>query len=154
MFYFLKEDLDELTALIEGICQKIKEIGKDMGRSCQEGAETYHDNFAHEDGVRQQHMLSTRLRELITVKNNARVVSPELTGGMAGIGRTVTFLDKNTNETQTFKIGSYMTIQDKEENTISYDAPLARILIGAKKGEKKEGIIAGKKKILQILKVE
>ena len=46
MFYFLPEDFEDLNDQIEQICEKIKELGKEAGESCQEGAETWHDNFA------------------------------------------------------------------------------------------------------------
>lgn len=71
MKYFLKADYDALCNEIDVLLNRIKEIGQEMGASCQEGAETFHDNFAHEDGTRQQHMWSTRLRELIAIKNDA-----------------------------------------------------------------------------------
>lgn len=67
MYYFLKEDFEALNAEINKIADKIKEIGKEMGKSCQEGAETFHDNFAYEDGERQQYMWSGRIRELIRI---------------------------------------------------------------------------------------
>ncbi|OHA24282.1 MAG: hypothetical protein A3G52_02045 [Candidatus Taylorbacteria bacterium RIFCSPLOWO2_12_FULL_43_20] len=65
MNFFLPEDFEKLNQEITGLCDRIKQIGKEMGESCREGAETFHDNFAYEDGERQQAMLSTRLRKFI-----------------------------------------------------------------------------------------
>jgi len=154
MFYFLREDFEGLNAQIDKICEKIKEIGQEMGRSCKEGAETFHDNFAYENGERQQYMWSTRLRELIRIRNNARVVTPEGRSDKVSIGRTVTIRNETADEVQILKIGSYMVFKERSQNVISYNAPLARLLIGAEVGERREGNIGGKKKIFQIIKIE
>jgi transcription elongation GreA/GreB family factor len=154
MYYFLKRDFEALNAEIKKIADKIKEIGHEMGKSCQEGAETFHDNFAYEDGERQQYMWSTRLRELIRIRNQAKVLVDPPKGDTVTIGRTVILKDENTGETLIIKIGSYMVLTKEEENVISYNAPLARMLIGGRVGEIRKSVIAGKTKSLRILKIE
>ncbi len=154
MYYFLKKDFKALNTEIEKIADKIKEIGKEMGKSCQEGAETFHDNFAYEDGERQQYMWSGRIRELIRIRNQARVILEPQKGDTVSIGCTVTVEDERTGETRTMKIGSYMVLAKEEGEVISYNAPLARMLIGARVGNMKESVIAGKKKQFRILKIE
>lgn len=153
MYYFLKEDFEGLDKQIDQICDEIKRIGKEMGKSCQEGAETFHDNFAFEDGERQQYMWSSRLRELIKIRNNAKVVSPEISSKKVSIGKSATFQDEETSKIQTIRIGSFMIFHD-QKNTISYNAPLARLLVGATVNEAREGIVGGKKKSVIILKIE
>lgn len=155
-FYFLKEDFEALTVEIEKIAEKIKEIGKEMGRSCQEGAETFHDNFAYEDGERQQRMWSMRIRELIKIRNQARVVEPQQSDTIA-IGATVTVEDEDTEEVSVFKISSYMVLtkqEQEEEKVISYNSPLARLLMGGRAKETKGGIIAGNKKSFFIISIK
>lgn len=49
MFYFLPDDFEDLNDQIEQICERIEELGKEAGESCQQGAETWHDNFAFEE---------------------------------------------------------------------------------------------------------
>ncbi len=154
MYYFLKKDFDTLNAEIEKIADKIKEIGQEMSKSCQEGAETFHDNFAYEDGERQQYMWSTRLRELISIRNQAKVLLEPPKGETVTIGRTVTVEDENTGEMQVIKIGSYMVLAKEEDEVISYNAPLARMLLGGRVGNTRESVIAGKKKSFRILKIE
>jgi len=151
MYYFLPHDFEELNAQIDRICTTIKEIGQEMGASCREGAETFHDNFAFEDGERQQYMLSNRLRELIKIRNNSRVVNSS-NGNKVSIGRIITIRDEITGEKQTFKIGSYMVFRD--QNAISYNAPLARCLMGAEVGEIREGTIGGKKRQFVVLQIK
>lgn len=153
MYYFLKKDFEALNIEIEKIAEKIKVIGKEMGKSCQEGAETFHDNFAFEDGERQQYMWSSRLRELIRIRNQARVAEPKK-GDQVSFGLTVTIQDVDTDEIQTLKIGSFMVFAKQEEKAISYNAPLARMLLSGKVGEIREAVIANKKRGFLILKIE
>lgn len=154
MYYFLRKDFEALNAEIKKIADKIKEIGKEMGKSCQEGAETFHDNFAYEDGERQQYMWSGRIRELIRIRNQARVILEPQKGDIVSIGRTITVEDEHTGKTCVMKIGSYMVLTEEEGEVISYDAPLARMLIGGRVGDMKESVIAGKQKRFRILKIE
>jgi transcription elongation GreA/GreB family factor len=154
MYYFLKKDFDALNAEIEKLADKIKEIGHEMGKSCQEGAETFHDNFAYEDGERQQYMWSMRLRELIRIRNQARVLLEPPKGDTATIGRTITVEDENTGETLIMKIGSYIVLANEGGEVISYNAPLARMLVGGRVGDIRESVIAGKKKSFRILEIK
>lgn len=152
MFYFLREDFDELNRQISEICEKIREIGQEMGRSCREGAETFHDNFAYEDGERQQYMWSNRLRELIRIRNNAHVATPDLQSDRVSLGRVVTIEEETTRKVQTLRIGSYMVL--KGEGAISYNSPLGRFLVGAKVGEIRDGIVGGKRKVFKVLDIK
>ena len=99
--YFLEEDFRGLNQEIAHICDKIKDAGREMGLSCQEGAETFHDNFAYEEGERQQYMWSKRLREIIAIRNNSRVVTPDSGTTRVSLGKKVTIRDNATGETKT-----------------------------------------------------
>ncbi len=156
MYFFLKEDFAALSAEIEKVIDKIKDSGQEMGKSCQEGAETFHDNFAYEDGERQQLMWSKRLRELIAIRNNARVAEPENTHETVSLGQTVVFEDEDTGKKRTMKIGSYMVLSEREKRAgaVSYNAPVARLFIRGKVGDTKEGVISGKKRSFHILEIK
>ncbi len=153
MYYFLKKDFEALNTEISKIADKIKVIGQEMGKSCQEGAETFHDNFAYEDGERQQYMWSGRIRGLIRIRNQARVVEPQK-GETISLGHIVTVKDELTEKVRIIKIGSYMALAKQEEEVISYNTPLAQMLIGGRVGETREAIIVGKKQSFHILKIE
>lgn len=155
-YFFTKEDYECLLQEIARICDRIKDAGKEMGQSCKEGAETFHDNFAYEEGERQQIMWSNRLRELIKIKNMARVITSIDSSDIVSLGRTITIHDTNTGHRKRLKIGSYMVFckSDKHTPTISYAAPLAKLLIGASAGDTREGVISGKKHIYLIEKIE
>ncbi|MBW2217966.1 MAG: GreA/GreB family elongation factor [Deltaproteobacteria bacterium] len=150
-YYFLRDDIEKLAGQIHKINARIKAIGKEMGASCEEGAETFHDNFAFEDGERQQQMWSKRLKELLDIYNHSQIYKSSGFAERVGIGREVTLADLDTGEEKTIKIGSYMSFNGN--GTVSYNAPLARILLGAEPGEVRKGEIAGRLKKFEIVEI-
>ena len=151
MFYFLREDLDRLDGQIEELTDKLREAGQEMGASCEQGAETYHDNAPYEEAVRAFGLHLARLKELSAIRKQARLILSPTSTAFVAVGTQVTVLDLDTSETKSFKVGSFLTFT---EDTISYHSPFARILIGAEKGEIREGEISGKKKRFRILSIE
>ena len=152
-FYFAKEDYDKLLANIENIRKRVKKIGQEMGASCQEGAETFHDNFAYEDGERQQIMLTKRYTELKRMLENSVVIEKTEQKDKAIFGNIVTYEDLDSEEKKTVEISSYMILREKRGNLISYNSPLGRLLLGAEEGEIKKGKIAGKIKKIEIINI-
>jgi len=150
-YYFLLEDLDKLNEHIFKINARIKNIGKEMGASCQEGAETFHDNFAFEDGERQQQMWSKRLNELLHINNNATIYKPDSKLNKVCIGSVVTLYDEVTEEIKTIQIGSYMTFNNGK--SISYNAPLSKILLGAFEGDVRKGKIGDRFRSYEVLEI-
>lgn len=151
-YYFLQEDLGKLAEQIHKINARIKAIGQEMGASCEEGAETFHDNFAFEEGERQQQMWSKNLKELVEIYNNSQIFKPSGTAERVGIGCQVTIADLDTGEEKTITIGSYLTFNGN--STVSYNAPLARILLCARPGEVRKGEIAGRLRTFEIIKIQ
>lgn len=141
MHKFLLADYKRLEEEIDKLKTRIREIGKDMGDSCKEGAETFHDNFAYEQGERDQRMWSQKLRELERIKNLIQIVGP-VSSNKATIGKKVSIENCETGEKHSFVIGSYRTF---DADRISYISPLAKLIIGASIGEKRAGEIGGSK---------
>ncbi|MFH1643575.1 MAG: GreA/GreB family elongation factor [bacterium] len=153
--YFLKEDLEALNESIRDIDDRIRDILQQAGGSCQEGADTWHDNFEYEESQRGASMWSNRLRELVSLRASAHLIIPSLTGDEVLIGRTVTVEDEITKEKSTFQIGSYMALKKRTgQEVVSYAAPLASILIGAKVGESREGKVGGEIKKFKVIKIK
>jgi transcription elongation GreA/GreB family factor len=151
-FYFLREDFEKLGEQIVQVNARIREIGREMGQSCQEGAETFHDNFAYEDGERQQRMWSLMLQDLVEINRNAEIIVPPASNGKVAIGSLVTLSDIETGEEKRVRIGSYRVFEN--HGAVSYSAPLGQILLGAKEGDTVTGVIAGKPKKFAIVGVE
>ncbi|MCK6463087.1 MAG: GreA/GreB family elongation factor [Candidatus Pacebacteria bacterium] len=152
MYYFLEEDFKELCFKINELNEKLTEIGQEMGESCRQSSETYHDNFPFEEGRRQQDMISTRISELINIKSRAKIIQPDITSNCVSIGKIVVIKDEGTNEEETYKIGSYMIFK-RLHGYVSYNAPLVKLILGAKAGDVREGKIESKNKVLKVLKV-
>ena len=93
------------------------------------------------------------MREIIEIRNHARVIEPQK-GNRASLGSIVTTRDDQSGAERRIRIGSYMMFGEYDESIISYNAPLARMLIGGKVGDTREAVIGGKKKVFYILKVE
>jgi transcription elongation GreA/GreB family factor len=151
-YFFLRHDFARLVEQIETIRTRIREFGQEMGASCGEGAETYHDNFAYEDGVRCQHMWSRRLRELLGILNRAVVVSPAADANRVAIGTTVTYLDLQTDTEHTMSIGSFMTFE--RAGMISYASPLGSSLVGAEVGDLRYRLLDGEQREMEVLDVQ
>jgi len=152
-YYFTLEDLEGLKQTMENIHNKVRDVGKEMGLSCQEGADTFHDNFAYEDGERQQIMLTRRYVELKKILNNAILAEKTDQINQAALGNVVTYIDLDTDEEKTIEIGSFMIFQENNGYLVSYTSPLGKMIIGAKKGDIKNGRIGGKAKKIEIIKI-
>jgi transcription elongation GreA/GreB family factor len=148
--HFLAEDLDALDQRIADLKETIREVGRQMGEACEQGAETFHDNFGWEDGDRKMRMWTRRYRELVRVRELALVVEPVGDPEVVRMGRHVRFEDLDTGREQEVFIGSYLVFT---RDRISCSSPLARLLIGAREGELREGTLGERKVTIEVLEV-
>lgn len=151
MYYFLKDDLAALDKQIADLLVTIKETGQEMGASTQETSETWHDNFGFEDSSRRFAMLSERYRQLTQIRKGAVLVTDKPGGEKVSVGCRV-YLEEEDGSLRTIKIGSYFTFADK--SAVSYNSPIAQIVMGAGVGEIVEGNIAGKLRVFTVMKIE
>jgi len=152
-FLFLLQDYEALERAIKDMENRISVTIKDAGESAREDANSWHDNFAYEQGVREATMYSDRIRELIQIRNSAQVITPESNTGRAFLGRTVTIQNLQTQENTTFQIGSFW-IMDGRLGVISYASPLAKLIQGARVNDIRSGNIGGQNKSFKIVKIE
>jgi len=152
MYLFLKEDFKDLCLKIDALTKKLEVIGQEMGESCRQSSETYHDNFPFEEGCRQQSMMSDRVTYFIGLRNMAKIVESNIMENSVSIGKIVVIKDMETKKEETYKIGSYM-IFNRSHGYVSYSSPLVKIISGAKIGDIRKGEISGKKMVFKILKV-
>jgi transcription elongation GreA/GreB family factor len=123
-----------------------------MGLSASQSSETWHDNFGHEDGVRQQTAMSVHIRQLIDVKNSAVLVRKKDTSSV-DVGTRVVLEDDETGEKKTFLVGSYMVLKPTSPDEISYNAPILQPFFRTHVGESKEVLIGGKKKSFTVTSI-
>lgn len=154
IYLMLREDLAILDQKIVEGREEVKRIGKEMGDACRQSGETWHDNFAFEEGQRLMNLWQRRIQELNEVRSNVVVTEPSSNFFEVGFGRNVHILDLDTEEMATYKIGSYITfVEDQEVTSISYDSPLAQLIMGAKYDEIREGEIGASRRRYKIIMV-
>ncbi|MEK7208866.1 MAG: GreA/GreB family elongation factor [Patescibacteria group bacterium] len=155
MGYFLKEDLETLDRKIKETKKEIEKALREIGESCQQGAETSHDNPGYEEGQRAAAMWSNHLRQLLLVRREASLVeyTPLPTDGKVRIGCLVTVKYLDTGEEKSFRVGSAM-IFDNTGTSVSYMAPLGQAVLGITIGDIVEVTIGDKRKRLLLLNVQ
>lgn len=150
MYKFFKVDLDALVLKIKEIAGTIREAGQQMGAATEDG-EREHDNPELDDAQQRFKMWSKQLHELNSVRRQAEIVDPAgITSDHVSVGCDVTFIDQDDN-TRTVSIGSYLPANG---STISYNAPIAKILMGLKVGEYHGGTIAGKDVEFEVISIK
>ncbi len=152
-FAFLEDDYQDFLKKIQELEEELDKTLGEIGDSTDDSGNTWHDNFAFEEGNRKADMVSKRLRDLTAIRRRAEVVKPSPNRGEVILGRKVTFRDEETGEVKIQKIGSYL-ISGSTKDSISYNSPLAQLLMFGKTSEVKTGEIAGKEKKFKILKIE
>lgn len=129
-FYFLESDFNLLVKQIEEVALEIKRIGSEIGDSVSD-SNTFHDNFEYEELGRQQKMWTNRLKSLKEFKENVKITEANTFTDSIGIGNKVT-MEAASGEILIKKIGSYITFSN---HSLSYNSPLAKLLIGKKIGD-------------------
>lgn len=157
MYYFLREDIDGLDREIHRVKEEIARSLREMGDSCNESSETWHDNFGYEEGVRQSAMWSRRLSELLLIRRDVSIVDRPKNPDRVTIGTVVRIREVDSQEETTLFVTSFMNFADDQPTEspmrVSYAAPLAKILMGARAGEFRQGLIGSTQKNFKILAV-
>ncbi len=157
-FYFFREDLTALEEQIKKLDTQRREWGKVMGEATRQSAETFHDNFPFEDANRQFEMLSVRIHDLMAIKSCARLVDGSVARtDRVSIGSLVTVEDKETRELRQIRIGSYMVLTERGMDpvlTVSYSSPMAKLIMGARVGDVRQGKVGETMRQLQVERIE
>lgn len=151
MYRFFREDLDALDSKIKELSKLIQETGQQIGAACEDG-EREHDNPELDDATRRMEMWSKHTRDMNEIRSGAILVEPnQVQTNTVSMGCTVTYIDQDECK-RIVSIGSYLPSDASTE--ISYNAPLARLLIGLAPGESREGKIAGKEVEYEVVTIE
>lgn len=137
---------------------KLKELEKELnfvlsqkGEAAETGGNTYHDNASYEGLVRREFMISSRIEELKNIINTAEIVEEKVGGKKVGVGSTVSIKFENGRKAEYGIVGLFES--DPSKNCISYETPLGLALMGAKKGQKREFLAGGQKKVVEVLEI-
>lgn len=93
------------------------------------------ENAEYHAAKEQQSFIEGRILELESVTGRAQIIDPTtLSGDTVKFGATVTVVDEETDEEETYQIvGDYES--DMENGKLSISAPVARALIGKSEGD-------------------
>jgi len=99
-------------------------------------------------------MNEAKIAELEDKISRAEVIDiSKLTGKQVTFGATIALVDEDTDDKKKFKIVGEMEA-DAKNGLISITSPIARALIGKKKGDVVEVVTPGGAKSYEIMKVE
>lgn len=112
------------------------------------------ENAEYHAAREQQSFIEGRIQELEAVTGRAQVIDPTtLSGDTVKFGATVTIVDEETDEEETWQIvGEYESDTDKRR--LSMSAPVSRALIGKSEGDSVSVRTPKGKRDYEILKVE
>lgn len=143
MFLFLKTDLEALIARRDALIENLRAAGHDMHITTNQGSETWHDNAPFDTAKGEFQRLQSYYSELDNIVRGATIFDPDLyvPDDIVGVGSEVRFTDQDGKEKE-IRIGSY--IPQESTCSVSYDAPIAKILLGSKSEDEVEGILHGR----------
>ena len=123
----LQNELEELkTVRRKEVAEKIKEA---------RGFGDLSENSEYDEAKNEQGKMYSRMAELDEILSNYVLIEEDQSGGdYIRMGSTVTVLDKEFDEEQTYKIvGSQEA--DPMNGTISEDSPIGKALLGKNEGD-------------------
>lgn len=112
------------------------------------------ENAEYHAAREQQSFIEGRIMELEAVTGRAQIIDPAtLNGKSVKFGATVTIVDEDTDEEETYQIvGDYES--DMKTGKLSISAPVARALIGKSEGDSVKVSTPKGARHYEILKVE
>ena len=111
------------------------------------------ENAEYHAAREKQSFIEGRIKELEGILSLAEVIDPSKLSGAIKFGATVALVDEDTDEKKTYQIVGE-TEADIERGLLNIRSPLARALIGKKKGASVEVVAPGGAKAYEITKVE
>jgi transcription elongation factor GreA len=124
----LRRELAELQ-------QKLKQVLGQLGEAAETGGNVWHDNFAYEQFTLQSQMLSKQIKDLQDLLGQAEVVKPIPNKQAIRIGSTAK-IEFSDGTARTVTIGDRVS-SNPNGGIVSYESPLGRALLGARKGDKR-----------------
>lgn len=111
------------------------------------------ENADYDAARKKQGEIEARIREIEEILGNCEVIeSTQVSTKLVDFGNTVTILDLDTEETETYKIVNTIEVVNVDDNNISVESPLAKAITGHQIGDivTVDGPIKYSVKILEI----
>ena len=149
----LQADYDALLQQIAKLEDDLSDLKLESRIAATQTSETWHDNFGFEDATKQMRGIKTRIDDFRLLISSAIIVEPDDDKTTVNIGRTVTIWDETNNYDDTFQIGGYMVMGERDD-VIAYTAPIAQIIMGAKVGDVVSGQVNGANRTIRVDNIE
>lgn len=137
----LPEDFQALQDQIANLEHDLEKMKLEARETATQTSETWHDNFGFEDATKKMRGIKSRLDDLRLLLSSSSVVEPDDDMSQVKIGRNVVIWDETKSFEDEFRIGGYIVLGEREKETVSYMAPLAQLIMGAKVGEVRDGVV-------------
>lgn len=111
------------------------------------------ENAEYHAAKEQQSLNEGRIAELESIISRAEIIDPsKLKGDTITFGATVKLVDEDTEETKTYQIVGEVEA-DVRSGKVSITSPIARALVGKKRGDQVEVAAPGGAKSYEILEI-
>ena len=135
-YYFFPEDISVLEQMINGLYERIKELGKEQGKAAGQSTENMgHDDACQEAVDQARRTTLGRLNDLGEIVGKAIVITREDIIGKGVFDSVRMGAIVELSDGRIFRIGSFMILADHPIMNISYYSPLARALLNKKEGD-------------------
>lgn len=149
-FYFTRRGFVKLQREIEELERKLQDLQSQTAYVAEVGGDQYHDNASYEMLVIDIRGIDRRLADAHQCLNQAVLIEPSTSFDKVTIGTHIKIV----------RDGIEMTLEivgfgesEPERDMIAYNTPLASLIMGKRKGEMVNGIIAGKQTEIEILEI-
>lgn len=122
------------------------EVGEEAGPNCD-----WHDNFGYEEARRRLEQESLRLQQWNDILRRGEIIQIVEQDNIVSIGNTVSA--SIGGALRTFTIGAYGET-DSKQSLVSYDSPIAQLVLGCQLHETKDSFFQGKEIEVTILDIK
>lgn len=140
----------KLHSEIETLEKKLQDLQSQTTHIADVGGDQWHDNAAYETLVIDIRGVDRLLTNAHQVLNRATLVEPPATLDRVAIGVRVKLM-RDGGETVWEIVG--FGESDPDKGMLAYNAPLASLIIGKRKGDTVSGLVTGKQTRIEILDI-
>ena len=148
--YFTRRGLAKLCKEIKNLEKKLHDLQEQTAYVAEVGGDQYHDNASYELLVIDVRGMDSRLTNAHRCLNQAVLVEPPTRFDNVAIGTRVKIV--RDGEEMAWDIVGFGE-SDPDHNMLAYNAPLASLIMGKRKGEVISGTIAGRQTEIEILEI-
>jgi transcription elongation GreA/GreB family factor len=133
--YWTRVGLAALRRKLARLEEKLEQSLQNAGEAAQNSSNSYHDNFEYEEGMRQQEMLSSQIREIWATLRSVRPADDPASDDRVALGHCVSLRCGDAPAEELIVCGEGEA--SLFENVCSLSSPLGHALLGMSRGQKR-----------------